>query len=970
MQLRRNPTSSRGKINTNSRRPWKLLKLEDRIAPANQLLPDLHVLQANLTGWTYSANNEIRFSTGMANGGQGPFELNGTTTKIDNGNGSFSHVVNQTIYWDDATTTTQVAGTFTYHETHGHTHFDDFAVARLRIRPTDQSVGGIVALGPKTSFCLIDIVRYDKTLTGSPANGVYSCSKTKQGISVGWNDVYSSGLEGQSISIVGVPNGDYWLEVEADPQDHILENNEVNNVTRIAITISGQTTTGFKVLAGSPIGAQKGAVASVDLNFNMPVDATTFNTDDVTFKGPVGTINATSISAVSATQFKVNFPSQASIGTYTMTIGPDIRNTSNKLMDQNNNGTGGESADSYINIFTVTAPRVNILTPSGTTGSPVSTARVTYDRDMDSTTFSQADIVSFTGPGGANLMGSITGVTPVIAGGKSPSFDIAFTAQTTAGAYSMVIGANVADTLGNLVDQDTNGTPNEVADWVSINYTIPLAGVYGPDLFGYTAVTTPYQTITSASWTGVSFPGPDDESKALNIGTDVFNFYGTNYTGSTVFASTNGLITFGSGTTSYQNDDLTSLTVPAIAALWDDLYLGTGNPHVRYMQRDTNGDTINDQLVVEWNQVYHYDSKTNTMTIQAVLELNTGVRPGKVVFNYPDLDNGGAQSNGGSASVGVRSNTTLNSRLVVSQNSNSHPLVGSSKAMLISTPSVVSILRGDVSPASDGDVHYLVTFSHPVETMDATDFALVSTGMTGSGVHGVNPTADPKVWEVHVDTGYGNGTIRLDLIDDDTILSNAGAKLGGLGLGNGTYKAGEVYTIVQQAPNVQGVNIGDGTSQRSRVEQLQVVFNKIVTFSGAPSAAFQLVGPNGPVTVNVDLSLTTPIQTVAKLTFSGANTDFGSVKDGNYTLTILSAQISTGGVSLDGDGNGSAGGNNVTSFHRLFGDVNGDASVAADDFIAFRLAFGGVSFAFDFDNDGAISAADFVQFRVRFGSSI
>lgn len=963
-------TNRQTRKNQLSRPKWRLLPLEDRIVPANQLLPDLHVLSGNLTGWTITNNVEIRFSTGMANGGAGPFELNGTTTIIDNGNGTKSHVVNQKIYWDDSTTTTRVAGTFTYHAAHGHTHFDDFAVARLRVRPSNQSVGGIVAIGPKTSFCLIDINRYNAALPGSPASGVYSCSTTKQGISVGWNDVYSSGLEGQSIPIAGVPNGDYWLEVEADPQDHILENNEANNVTRIAITISGQSTTGFRVLAATPIGAQKSPVSFVDLNFNMAVDPATFTAADVVFNGPSGAIGGVSVASVSATQFRVNFPTQAAIGTYTMTIGPAISSTTGQLMDQNNNGTGGEALDNFINIFTVTAPRVNMVSPAGTTAAPVSTVRVTYDRDMDSTTFTAADILSFAGPGGANLLGSITGVTPVISGGKSPSFDIGFAAISAPGAYSMVIGADVTDTNGNKVDQDNNGVPNQVTDQYTNNFTIPIAGVYGPDAFGYTAVATPYQTITSTSWTGITYTNTDDESKALSIGTDVFNFYGTNYTGSQLFASTNGLITFGSGSSSYQNDDMSSLTVPAIAALWDDLIIGTGLPQVRYVRRDTNGDAINDQLVVEWNAVYHYDSKVNAMTIQAVLELNTSNRTGKIYLNYPDLDNGNAQSNGGAATVGVRSNTTMNSRLVVSQDSNAHPLVGSNKAMLISTPSVVSIVRGDASPAPDGDVHYIVTFSDGVTGVDAADFVLTTTGMSGAGIHGIDPTADPKVWEVHLDTGYGNGTIRLDVIDNDSIISVAGAKLGGTGLVNGDYKTGQVYSIVQQPPTVQGVNIGDGTSQRSQIDKLQVVFTKIVTFAGAPSAAFQLVGPNGAVTVNVDLSLTTPIQTVAKLTFSGANTEFGSVRDGNYTLTILGSQITTGGVNLDGDGNGSAGGNNTTTFHRLFGDANGDKSIAADDFIAFRLAFGGTNIAFDFDGDGSVSAADFVQFRLRFGGSI
>ena len=61
-----------------SRRPWRLVALEDRVNPA-PLLPDLHVLANNLNGWfvTTAVNGarEIRFDTSLANIGQGAFGL-------------------------------------------------------------------------------------------------------------------------------------------------------------------------------------------------------------------------------------------------------------------------------------------------------------------------------------------------------------------------------------------------------------------------------------------------------------------------------------------------------------------------------------------------------------------------------------------------------------------------------------------------------------------------------------------------------------------------------------------------------------------------------------------------------------------------------------------------------------------------------------------------------------------------------
>jgi hypothetical protein len=151
-----------------------------------------------------------------------------------------------------------------------------------------------------------------------------------------------------------------------------------------------------------------------------------------------------------------------------------------------------------------------------------------------------------------------------------------------------------------------------------------------------------------------------------------------------------------------------------------------------------------------------------------------------------------------------------------------------------------------------------------------------------------------------------------------------------------------------------------------------VTFDRVVSFVGTPDAAFQLTRtgpgtPNGNVTLAVDTSLSTATQTIARLTFSGTLTEGSattpSLIDGNYQLTVLSNQIQ-GGL---------AGGDNVTTLHRLFGDINGDKAVNGLDLTAFRNAFGTVatdpgylSFL-DFNGDGAINGTDLTQFRSRFG---
>jgi len=58
-------------------------------------------------------------------------------------------------------------------------------------------------------------------------------------------------------------------------------------------------------------------------------------------------------------------------------------------------------------------------------------------------------------------------------------------------------------------------------------------------------------------------------------------------------------------------------------------------------------------------------------------------------------------------------------------------------------------------------------------------------GVSGSG----------STYIVTVATGSGNGSLRLDLIDDDTIVDSLGHPLGGNGIYNGSFAGGETYAI-------------------------------------------------------------------------------------------------------------------------------------------------------------------------------
>jgi len=172
---------------------------------------------------------------------------------------------------------------------------------------------------------------------------------------------------------------------------------------------------------------------------------------------------------------------------------------------------------------------------------------------------------------------------------------------------------------------------------------------------------------------------------------------------------------------------------------------------------------------------------------------------------------------------------------------------------------------------------------------------------------------------------------------------------------------------------VSSVVVNAGAQQRSIVTRVTVAFSAPVNFVGQPAAAFRLSRtgpgqPSGDVMLTVDLSGSTPAQTVATITFSGPLTEGlgNSLMDGTYTLTVLSGQVN-GGIF---------GGDNVTSLHRLYGDVNGDRAVNGLDLAAFRTAFGTSAgnpnyvASLDQNGDGAINGLDLAEFRVRFGTQL
>ena len=108
-------------------------------------------------------------------------------------------------------------------------------------------------------------------------------------------------------------------------------------------------------------------------------------------------------------------------------------------------------------------------------------------------------------------------------------------------------------------------------------------------------------------------------------------------------------------------------------------------------------------------------------------------------------------------------------------------------------PTVVSSALLNPNPTTRTTVFFLVTFSESVTGVSAADFSLTNSGISGSAVTSVTGTGTTRT--VGVSTGTGSGTIRLNVIDDDSIMDAATNRLGGTGTGNGNFTTGLSYNV-------------------------------------------------------------------------------------------------------------------------------------------------------------------------------
>ncbi len=168
------------------------------------------------------------------------------------------------------------------------------------------------------------------------------------------------------------------------------------------------------------------------------------------------------------------------------------------------------------------------------------------------------------------------------------------------------------------------------------------------------------------------------------------------------------------------------------------------------------------------------------------------------------------------------------------------------------------------------------------------DFTLTKTGTSGASITGVSGSG--STYTVTVNTGSTNGTIRLDVVDDNSIIDAASNPLGGAGVGDGDFLSGEIYTIIKSATFM---DVPLDYSVNSYIERLYnagitggcslapLMYCPENTVTRAQMAVFLLRGVHG--------SSYTPPNV-------GANTGFGDVPT-NHPMAAWIKQLAAEGIT-------------------------------------------------------------------------
>jgi glucose/arabinose dehydrogenase len=248
----------------------------------------------------------LLFTTRFWNRGKGPMELDATSGLPI---APDTYETAQRVVLPNGSVRNKVVGNLFWHAIHNHFHYDNFAsyVLEMIPKPGQTTAAPSGTLSPpmpgmpgmhqmsemsgttakaemtasldmplppgltllprvlgdatvapqivnKSTFCIFENQHIDLPTEGlNRPNKTYTiCGKYKQGISVGWADVYPYTLPDQNFDVTNFPKGIYRLAFVVDPHLQLMEGSRENNVGVAFVDLNPQAGTMSVLAAGSP----------------------------------------------------------------------------------------------------------------------------------------------------------------------------------------------------------------------------------------------------------------------------------------------------------------------------------------------------------------------------------------------------------------------------------------------------------------------------------------------------------------------------------------------------------------------------------------------------------------------------------------------------------------------------------------------------------------------------------------------
>ncbi|WP_421579555.1 Ig-like domain-containing protein, partial [Shinella sp. M31] len=255
--------------------------------------------------------------------------------------------------------------------------------------------------------------------------------------------------------------------------------------------------------------------------------------------------------------------------------------------------------------------------------------------------------------------------------------------------------------------------------------------------------------------------------------TDTTNLITLNNSGLTDLAGNAG-----TGTNNSNNYSIDTQRPTATVVVADTVLAAGETSAVTFTFSEAVTGFTNADLSIANGMLSSVSSSDGGITWTATLTPTAGITD---TTNLITLDNTGVADLAGNAGTGIT-------------NSNNYTIDSA-------PPRVASITRAGSEMTNASSVQYTVTFTEGVSGVDAADFSLTSTGGLAGTVANVTQV-DSKTYTVTVSGITGNGSLRLDLENTNTSISDAA----GNAITSG-YTTGQVYYVDRVSPIVTSVGV-------------------------------------------------------------------------------------------------------------------------------------------------------------------